>query len=403
MSPFKQKFHVRPGHPDFLDLPWHLPVETWNISLCNRWVDLERGISRHPVVFVSYGKKIYAVKELPNVELAEHEYENLRKMDTLGMPVVEAIGYAVLHRPNTEHSVSILFTLFLEFSIPYRSLFIKHGLERYRKRLLDAMESLLVRLHLAGVFWGDCSLSNILFKRSGEELSAYVVDVETSLIYPTLSTVQREQDLMIMEENIFGDLTDLAAEYSGTTTFQPEEIVQSIKEGYLSLWNEVTKEIFISRNERYKIHERINLLNQMGFSVDEVELEDFGDQGKLKMRTLVTDQSYHRHSLHNLTGIVADDHESRLMLNEIKALKATQSQKFNRSVPLSVAAFYWMNEFFHPVLQQFKEMQGNTQEALATLYCKLLEHKWYLSEKAGKDVGIDVTIKDFKEKFPSTK
>ncbi len=403
MPRFKQKFHVRPGHPDFLDLPWHLPVEGWNASVCSRWVDLERGLSRHPVVFVSYGKKIYVVKELPNVEVAEREYENLRKMDTLGMPVVEAIGYAVLHRQNEEQSVSILITLFLDFSLPYRSLFIKHGLERYRERLLHAMESLLVRMHLAGIFWGDCSLSNVLFKRDAGELAAYAVDVETSLIYESLSNVQREQDLMIMEENIFGDLSDLAAEYSGNATFKPEDIVQSIKDGYLRLWNEVTKEVFISRDERYKIHERINLLNQMGFSVHEVELEDFGDQEKLKMRTLVTDQSYHRHYLHNLTGIVASDHESRLMLNEIKALKATHSRKLNRSVPLSVAAFQWMNETYHPALQQFKDAQGNTEEEMATLYCKLLEHKWYLSEKAGKDVGLDGTIQDYKEKFLSGK
>ena len=32
--------------------------------------------------------------------------------------------------------------------------------------LLDALVELLVRLHLSGFFWGDCSLSNTLFRHT---------------------------------------------------------------------------------------------------------------------------------------------------------------------------------------------------------------------------------------------
>ena len=41
------------------------------------------------------------------------------------------------------------------------------------------MVVLLVRLHLAGVFWGDCSLSNTLFRPDADGLTAYLVDAET--------------------------------------------------------------------------------------------------------------------------------------------------------------------------------------------------------------------------------
>ena len=55
------------------------------------------------------------------------------------------------------------------------------------------MASLLVDLHLAGVYWGDCSLANTLFRRSGDKIQAYLVDAETSEIHPRLSNGQRSR------------------------------------------------------------------------------------------------------------------------------------------------------------------------------------------------------------------
>jgi hypothetical protein len=36
---------------------------------------------------------------------------------------------------------------------------------------------------------------------------------------------------------------------------------------------------------------------------------------------------------------------------------------------------------------------------LAELYCQVLEHKWYLSEKARRDVGHDVAVEDYVRSF----
>ena len=57
-------FHLRPGDPDFLDLPWDRPLAAWPGD-CSRIVDMPRGLSRHDVVFVAYDKRVYALKELP--------------------------------------------------------------------------------------------------------------------------------------------------------------------------------------------------------------------------------------------------------------------------------------------------------------------------------------------------
>lgn len=394
-----QHFHIRPGYPDFLDLPWHSPLENWDQE-CQRLVHVEQGLSRHVVRFVEYHGKIFAIKALPDPKLAQHEYRMLRQLKEKGLPAVAPVGYVTLAGADPLRQQSVIISEFLELALPYRSLFVQPGMQRYQPRLLKAMACLLVRLHLAGFFWGDCSLSNVLFKRDAGELGAFVVDVETSVIHPSLQPHQREADLEIMYENVLGDLWDLRAEKPNLTTISdPEHIVSQIRAEYEALWQEINREILIQREEHYKIHERVEALNQMGFSVDEIELLDAEVQGKLKMRTLVTDQNYHRHHLHNLTGIVANDNASRLLLNAIREHRAWMHQGFNRSVPLSVAAYNWLSETYWPTINRIKTTRQNLQDE-PECFCQVLENKWYLSEKVGRDVGLEAALEDFVQKTP---
>src|SRR5918997_660899 len=122
---------ARPGHPDFLDLPWETPLEEWEHE---RLVEVVRGISRHVVRFVNYDGALYALKELPH-RLAQREYGLLRFL--------------------AEEEIPVLITRHLDFSLPYRALFARGGLPDLRDKLCSALAELLVRLHLAGFFWGD--------------------------------------------------------------------------------------------------------------------------------------------------------------------------------------------------------------------------------------------------------
>ena len=72
------------------------------------------------------------------------------------------------------------------------------------------MALLLVDLHRGGVYWGDCSLANTLFRRDGDRIQAYLVDAETSEVHPSLSDGQRRFDLDILVENVAFGLADLA-------------------------------------------------------------------------------------------------------------------------------------------------------------------------------------------------
>ena len=394
-APGLQALEIRPGNPDFLDLPWSLPVGRWG-ERCARIVEVPRGISRHEVLFLQYDRTLYVVKELPPA-LGVKEYEALRWLEERELPSVHAAGHARVRQEDGEET-SVLLTRFLEGSLPFRTLFESSGLERYRARLLDAIAGLLVRLHLAGFYWGDCSLNNTLFRRDAGELQAYLVDAETAQMHETLSDGQRLQDLEILEENVTGDLLDVEAMLGVARREDPDHTGAEIRARYASLWGEVNREELVSPGESWRIHERIRKLNALGFTVGEVKLEATGDGSRLKMRTIVTDRDYHRHLLHALTGLTAEDRQAALMVNELQELRATLQRQENRSVPLAVAAYRWLSERYHPAVKKLQPLvpgRGEPQE----LYCQLLEHKWYLSERARRDVGLAAALEDYVKKF----
>jgi hypothetical protein len=386
--------YTRPGHPDFLDLPWHLPLAAWAAS-CPRIVQVERGLSRHEVVFVSYPPAIYALKEMP-VGVAGREYDLLVEVEKRRLPAVVPVGRTRM-RTMAGEELSVLVTRFLDDSLPYRTLFHAPGLGRYRERLLDAVAGLLVRLHLAGFYWGDCSLSNTLFRRDAGELRAYLVDAETSACSGSLTGGERHQDLLIMEENLAGELAQLAAQPDGTPI--GAETGRQVRERYARLWEEISREETLSPDESYRIYERIRALNALGFSVSEVELVATGERNRLRMRTIVTDRDYHRHQLHTLTGIVAGDRQAERMLNDIHEIRATQSRAQQGDLPLSVAAYHWMRERYEPVLCRLAPLVTATSD-VPELYCQVLEHKWFLSEREHHDVGLDRALEDYLAHVP---
>jgi len=388
------KGFIRPAYPDFSDLPWSEPLQTWP-DICVRLEDLPRGLSRHPVVFVNYDGKIYAIKEL-QPGMAEKEYCLLDEMEAHRLPAVTPVGY--FETSTLDRKSSALITRYLDRSLPYRSLFMSSSLVRYRAALLDAIAGLLVQLHLAEIYWGDCSLSNTLFRRDAGALQAYLVDAETAEIYRSIPAAQRFDDLLVMEENVDGDLADLSALNLLAEDVPVSDTGATIRLRYQRLWEEITREDTINAGEHYRIQERIRALNELGFSVGEVELTETGAGDQLRLRVMVSDRNFHHDQLHSLTGIDAQERQARTMMNEIQELKATLSRQFNRSTPLSAAAYHWLEQVYQPVVERLRQA-GDTNKDLSEQYCEVLEHKWYLSEREKHDVGHQVATVDYLEHF----
>ena len=390
---------LRAGYPDFANLPWKFPFSDW-ADRCDNLVDVTRGVSRHPVLFVNIDGAVYALKELP-VGMAEKEYLALSRLDDLRLPAVFPVGYVQTSALDSPRSV--LITKYLEYSIPYRALFQSSGLITYRQHFLDAISSLLVQLHLAGVFWGDCSLSNTLFRRDAGALQAYLVDAETLEIFPDYSPpIYRHQELDIMEENINGELLDMQTADQLLANVPLYDVGAYIRLRYQKLWEEITREDIINPNEQYLIQERIQALNKLGFSVGEVELLPAHNGNQLRFRVIVTDRNYHRDQLLNLTGLEAEEMQARALVNEIHEIRALLSAAENRSVPLSVVSYHWLKNIYEPTLSTVTPLIRPDMN-LPEIYCQVLEHKWYMSEKSQHDVGHQAAAQDYLNKYAHTR
>ena len=387
---------VRPGHPDFLGLPWSHPLDTWDDERC---VDVAAGIHRHVVRFVDIDGVLYALKELPQ-RVAEREYRILRRMAEEKMPVVEAVG--TVHRRGLE---DVVITKYLEYSLPFRALFTHrrpvaedetdpHSVSGLHRRLLDAMTLLLVRLHLAGFYWGDCSLSNTLFRRDAGALAAYIVDVETGDWHAQLSAGQRQADLEIAQLNVAGGLMDLQAQLGLPPAPDPVESAERLGEQYGQLWAELNDEVHIGFDERYLIDARLRRLNELGFDVDEVELEATDDGDRLRVRTSVAEQGHHRRRLLELTGLPAQENQARSLLNDLTNFRAALERDEGRPVPGAVAAYRWLGEVYQKVVDAIPAEHRARLEPVEVFH-EVIEHKWYLSEKEGGDVGFDRALRSY--------
>ncbi|HKU59332.1 MAG TPA: DUF4032 domain-containing protein, partial [Gaiellaceae bacterium] len=380
---------ARTGHPSFLDLPWQQPLEEWKSE---RLVNLIRGISRHVVRFVEYDGVLYALKELPE-RPARREYTLLRRLEDQGLPVVEAVGL-VTDRGNDLDS--ILITRHLEYSLPYRALFAGRAIPDLRTHLLNALVELIARLHLRGFFWGDCSLSNALFRRDAGALSAYLVDAETGELHGKLSNGQRSYDLDIAYTNIVGELLDVDAEVGLPANIDPDEVGDEIVRRYESLWGELTREETFGPDERYKLDDRLRLLNDLGFDVEELHLEASGDGYRLELDPRVVEPGHHRHRLLRLTGLDAQEGQARRMLNDIARYREALERKEGRTLPEGMVAARWRDEVFEPTVAAVPETLRERLQA-AEVFHQVLEHRWFLSERAGKDVGIDEALRSYLE------
>ena len=371
---------ARTGHPDFLDLPWNEPLEEWESP---RFVEAARGIGRHVVRFVDYDGVLYALKELPP-RLAQREYRLLRALAEVGIPAVEAVG-VVGERGESEEAV--LLTRYLDYSLPYRLVLTRAVLPAPLELLLDAFAELLVRLHLAGFFWGDCSLSNTLFRRDAGRLSAYFLDAETAELHEQLSNGQRRHDVLLAQENLYGELLDVGNE-------EPEALVDQVISSYERSWAELTHEEVFGDDERFRLEERLRRLNELGFDAGEIELLRTEEGYTLRLRSQVVEPGHHRRRLLELTGLRAQENQARRLLNDIDVFRDELERRGEPPVSQAALAGRWLNEVFEPSIAAIPAELWGKREA-AELYHELLEHRWYQSQRKGRDVGRDEVLRSY--------
>jgi hypothetical protein len=372
-----------------LTLPWTEPLADWADP---RLVEIrQRGISRHVVRFVADGGELYALKSISE-RLARREYRLLRALAGLNVPAVEVVGIVVDRGADED---AILVTRYLDYSATYRALFSSPRGGQPADRLLDALVELLARLHLSGFFWGDCSLSNALFRSDAGTLEAYLVDAETSEQHPLLTDGQRGWDLELAAERVFGELSDLQAGDLLPREVDPFDIIEKLQRRYARLWDELTREeILHAGDQRYRIASRLRRLNDLGFDADEIELVGTPEGTRLRVRTKVAESGQQSRELFRETGIAADENQARRLRNDIASFRCYLEQLDGHPVSETVAAHRWLEEVYDPVVEAIPApLRGRLSPP--EIFHEILEHRWYLSEAAGTDVGTTAAARSY--------
>jgi hypothetical protein len=89
--------------------------------------------------------------------------------------------------------------------------------------------------------------------------------------------------------------------------------------------------------------------------------------------------------LRDLTGLNAEELQAKRLLASFDRYNARENKL---GLSIHEMAKKWISEVFEPVISRVpEEMRGRVERA--QMFHEILENRWYLSEKAGYDVGLE--------------
>ena len=291
----------------------------------------------------------------------------------------------------------LLITRHLDYSLPYRTLLSGRGLSipYLGDRLLDALVGLLVRLHLAGFFWGDCSLSNALFRRDAGALQAYIIDVETSERYASLTDGQRQMDLDIATENVAGGLLDLQAGGRLVEDIDPFEIATQHR-------GPLRQPVVRADRHRRSSHRRRCGRSSSACAACTSWASTSARWRSSPTRRVSACASCHASSRAGttrtgsfaLTGLWAGENQARRLLDDIRGFGAELQARTGTSPPENIAAVRWLDRRFEPIIGAIPpSLIGKLQAA--EIYHQLLEHRWFECERQGREVSLEEALETY--------
>jgi hypothetical protein len=338
--------------------------------------------------------EVYAVKETV-AEFANREYKILRQLTQLDSPSVQSIAVIEGRTDNSgEELPCALVTRFLPYSLPYRVVLSDKNVTGEEVTLMaNALALLLVRLHLLGFWWGDCSLSNTLFRRDAEAYAAYLVDAETGEFQKTLTAGQREHDLEIAHFNVAAELEDLQLSGVLYPGMDPIRASTALINRYHRLWSALKDRQVLDPTDRHAVERAMRQLHDLGFAVEEVSvsMEEGEDAGRLVFQPKLVAAGYHKNRLRELIGLETEELQAKRLLASFDRFRGREKSP---KPPVADSAKRWLDEVFRPTVNLIPpEHEGRIE--LAQFFHETLEHRWYLSEKAGHDVGLEFAAKAY--------
>jgi hypothetical protein len=269
--------------------------------------------------------------------------------------------------------------------LPYRVLLSGAVTAHEITTMASALALLLVRLHLLGFWWGDCSLSNTLFRRDAEGFAAYLVDAETGEFQKTLSDGQREHDLEIVHFNVAAELEDLALSGVLYPGMEPVRASEAVIRRYRRIWSALKERQLLDPTDRKAVERAMRQLHDLGFAVEEVSVTIDGDTKMLSFQPKLVAAGYHTQRLRELTGLETEELQAKRLLASFDRYRAREN---TTGMTVNEMAKKWLTEVFEPIINRVPaDMRGRVERA--QMFHEILENRWYLSEKVGHDVGLE--------------
>jgi hypothetical protein len=135
-------------------------------------------------------------------------------------------------------------------------------------------------------------------------------------------------------------------------------------------------------------------LHDLGFAVEEVSvlMEDSDDKvGKLYFQPKLVAAGYHKNRLRELMGLDTEELQAKRLLASFDRYRGRENSP---KPPIHDSARRWLEEVFNPTVALIpQELSGRIE--LAQFFHEALEHRWYLSEKAGHDVGLEFAARSY--------
>lgn len=153
---------------------------------------------------------------------------------------------------------------------------------------------------------------------------------------------------------------------------------------YRSLWAALTDQETFSANESWRITERVQRLNDLGFDIGEMSIQATTDGTKVSIEPKVVDAGHHQRRLLRLTGLDVEENQARRLLNDLDEFRARISRLGDDE---EMVAHEWLTRVFEPVIKAIPfELRSKLEPA--EVFHQVLEHRWYMSQARGKAVPL---------------
>lgn len=374
-------FNIYPHfYRELAPLPWYKDLENWTEKDAE-FLEIRKGVSRHIVRFIKREKFSFAVKQT-SFSAAKKEIGAYHKILSCGIHTLIPAGYIVVYREPIEiktpigvqyeeNVIAFVITILEDKTLPHSILYKYDFQTKNILQIWDAFSELLALLHHNNIYWGDASFANSLIKFVKEKdlsgklrtrLRAFLADAETVEFFDKISDSYRESDI----EYFFESMEWLNEDFAKAQINR--------------------KNYSLERDKKYLI-EKYNYYYNLLKKIDEFE-----EKTKLSVRASFK--------------VEANPEALEEIIKQIEEHKWYLSEKYGEEISLQEAAEDWKKNIYDKIINLFEQYNINNyfpNSNCFSLYLDIMKHKYFLSLEKKSDVGIEIAIQSYCEKYSEDK